>query len=165
VAAGGEKWGKVGAFPYKWEDYTVFLGTHEHAIDEKGRLAIPARFRAELAGGMVLTRGFDRCLLIFPLPFWSDLTRRVSSLSLVDEDARMLRRLLFASASEQEMDRQGRILLPQNLREIGGLVDQAILIGLDAFIEVWSPERWREVEERLVSQGPRFDEQMRKLGI
>ncbi|MEF3274370.1 MAG: division/cell wall cluster transcriptional repressor MraZ [Chloroflexus sp.] len=143
----------------------MFLGTHEHAIDEKGRLAIPARFRAELAGGMVLTRGFDRCLLIFPLPFWSDLTRRVSALSLVDDDARMLRRLLFASASEQEMDRQGRILLPQSLREAGGLSEQAILVGLDTYIEIWSPERWREIEDRLASQGARFDEQMRKLGI
>ncbi|WP_298821441.1 division/cell wall cluster transcriptional repressor MraZ [Chloroflexus sp.] len=143
----------------------MFLGTHEHAIDEKGRLAIPARFRAELAGGMVLTRGFDRCLLIFPLPFWSELTRRVSALSLVDEDARMLRRLLFASASEQEMDRQGRILLPQSLREVASLTEQAVLVGLDTYIEVWSPERWREVEDRLASQGPRFDEQMRKLGI
>ncbi|MBO9312099.1 MAG: division/cell wall cluster transcriptional repressor MraZ [Chloroflexus sp.] len=143
----------------------MFLGSYEHAIDEKGRVAIPARFRAELAGGMVLTRGFDRCLLIFPLPYWSDLTRRVSALSLVDEDARMLRRLLFASASEQEMDRQGRILLPQNLREAGGLTDQALLVGLDAFIEVWAPDRWREVQQHLETQGPHFDEQMRKLGI
>ncbi len=143
----------------------MFLGSYEHAIDEKGRVAIPARFRTELAGGMVLTRGFDRCLLIFPLPYWSDLTRRVSALSLVDEDARMLRRLLFASASEQEMDRQGRILLPQNLREAGGLTDQALLVGLDAFIEVWAPDRWREVQQRLETQGPHFDEQMRKLGI
>ncbi len=143
----------------------MFLGSYEHAIDEKGRVAIPARFRTELAGGMVLTRGFDRCLLIFPLPYWSDLTRRVSALSLVDEDARMLRRLLFASASEQEMDRQGRILLPQNLREAGGLTDQALLVGLDAFIEVWAPDCWREVQQRLETQGPHFDEQMRKLGI
>ncbi len=165
-------WREVGKSGGKWvflpncaEIIVVFLGTHEHAIDEKGRLAIPARFRAELAGGMVLTRGFDRCLLIFPLPFWSELTRRVSALSLVDEDARMLRRLLFASASEQEMDRQGRILLPQSLREVASLTEQAVLVGLDTYIEVWSPERWREVEDRLASQGPRFDEQMRKLGI
>lgn len=89
----------------------------------------------------------------------------MSALSLTDEDARMLRRLLFANASEQEMDRQGRILLPQSLREGGGLADQAVLVGLDTFIEVWAPDRWREVEERLASQGPRFDEQMRKLGI
>lgn len=165
MAAGGEKWGKVGDFPIYTGVTGVFLGTHEHTIDEKGRLAIPARFRAELAGGMVVTRGFDRCLLIFPLPFWSDLTRRVSALSLTDEDARMLRRLLFANASEQEMDRQGRILLPQSLRENVDLADQAVVVGLDTFIEVWAPDRWREVEERLASQGPRFDEQMRKLGI
>lgn len=66
MAAGGEKWGKVGNFPIYAGVTGVFLGTHEHTIDEKGRLAIPARFRAELAGGMVVTRGFDRCLLIFP---------------------------------------------------------------------------------------------------
>ncbi len=143
----------------------MFLGTSEHAIDEKGRLAIPTRFRAELAGGMILTRGFDRCLQIFSIPYWNELAGRIRGLSLVDEDARMLRRLLFAHAAELEMDRQGRILLPQPLREAVGLVDQALLAGQDTYIEIWAPAAWQEMEERILRDGSRLNEQMRKLGI
>ena len=102
----------------------MFLGEFEHTIDDKGRVAVPARFREDLKEGLVLTRGFDHCLQVFPRPTWQSLAQRISSLSLGNEEARNLRRLLFSGAAEVEVDRQGRILIPQNLREYAALSEQ-----------------------------------------
>jgi MraZ protein len=143
----------------------VFLGEFEHTIDDKGRVAIPARFREELAEGLVLTRGFDRCLQAFPRPAWQRLAERVSALSLGNEEARLLRRLLFSGAAEVEVDRQGRILIPQNLREYGALAEQVVITGMDTYFELWSSERWQGVLEKLDSAGNSIAEQLAALGI
>jgi MraZ protein len=143
----------------------VFLGEFEHTIDDKGRVAIPARFREELGEGLVLTRGFDRCLQAFPRPAWQRLAERVSALSLGNEEARLLRRLLFSGAAEVEVDRQGRILIPQNLREYGALAEQVVITGMDTYFELWSSERWQGVLEKLDSAGNSIAEQLAALGI
>lgn len=143
----------------------MFLGEFEHTIDDKGRVAIPARFREELAEGLVLTRGFDRCLQAFPRPAWQRLAERVSALSLGNEEARLLRRLLFSGAAEVEVDRQGRILIPQNLREYGALAEQVVITGMDTYFELWSSERWQGVLEKLDSAGNSIAEQLAALGI
>ena len=143
----------------------MFLGEFEHAIDDKGRVAIPARFREELGEGMVLTRGFDQCLQAFPRARWQELSAKVSSLSLGSAEARNLRRMLFANAAEVEVDRQGRILIPQNLREYAGLAEQVVITGLDTYFELWSGERWAATLEQLDSEGPNIAEQLARLGI
>jgi len=143
----------------------VFLGEFEHSIDEKGRVAIPARFREELGEGMVLTRGFDQCLQAFPRPVWQQLAQKVSSLSLGSPEARNLRRILFSNAAEVEVDRQGRILVPQNLREYAGLAEQVVITGMDTFFELWSADRWHTVMEQLDASGAGIAEQLAALGI
>lgn len=143
----------------------MFLGEFEHSVDEKGRVAVPARFREELAEGIILTRGFERCLQAFPRPTWERLRERVSGLSLGSEESRLLRRLLFSGAADVEVDRQGRILVPQNLREYAGLGEQVVLAGMDTFFEVWSSERWRTVLDTIDSQGSAIAQQLSALGM
>jgi MraZ protein len=143
----------------------VFLGEFEHSIDDKGRVAVPARFREELSEGMVLTRGFDQCLQAFPRPVWQQLAQKVSSLSLGSPEARNLRRILFSNAAEVEVDRQGRILVPQNLREYAGLAEQVVITGMDTYFELWSAERWRAVMDQLDTNGAGVAEQLASLGI
>nr|WP_255603571.1 division/cell wall cluster transcriptional repressor MraZ [Oscillochloris sp. ZM17-4] len=141
------------------------MGEFEHSIDEKGRVAVPARFREELGEGMVLTRGFDLCLQAFPRQVWQQLSQKVSSLSLGSPEARSLRRMLFSNAAEVEVDRQGRILVPQNLREYAGLAEQVVITGMDTYFELWSAERWRAVMDQLDTSGAGIAEQLAALGI
>jgi MraZ protein len=143
----------------------VFLGEFEHTIDEKGRVAIPARFREDLGEGLVLTRGFDLCLQAFPRPIWQTVSKQVSSLSMGNADARALRRLLFSGAAEVEIDRQGRILIPQNLREYANLAEQVMITGMDTYFEIWSTERWGGVLEEIGASGSNIAEQLAALGI
>ena len=143
----------------------MFLGEFEHSIDDKGRVAIPARFREELGEGMVLTRGFDLCLQAFPRHVWQQLAQKVSSLSLGHLEARNLRRMLFSNAAEVEVDRQGRILVPQNLREYAGISEQVVITGMDTYFELWSSERWRTVMDALDTSGAGIAEQLAALGI
>jgi MraZ protein len=143
----------------------VFLGEYEHNLDDKGRLAVPARFREELGDGVVITRGFDHCLMGFPKSVWERLAQQVSSLSLGQGEARNLRRLLFSGAADIGLDRQGRILIPQNLREYAELGEQVIIAGLNTHFEIWSRERWREVLDALDLSGSTFAEQLAALGI
>lgn len=143
----------------------MFLGEYEHNIDEKGRLAIPSRFREDLGESVVITRGFDHCLMGFPVARWEQLAQQVSTLPLGQGDARTMRRLLFSGASDLSLDRQGRILVPQNLREYARLSEQAVIVGLNTHFEIWSHERWHDVLETLDEQGSTIAEQLAALGI
>lgn len=143
----------------------MFLGEFEHTVDEKGRVAVPARFRETSSEGLILTRGFDNCLQAFPRSVWQSLAQRISALSLGNEEARNLRRLLFSGASEVELDRQGRILIPQGLREYAGLTDRVIVAGLNTYFEIWSTERWKQVLSALDSSASTMAEQLADLGI
>jgi MraZ protein len=143
----------------------MFLGEYEHNLDDKGRLAVPARFREELGDGVVITRGFDRCLMGFPRAKWEQLAQQVSALSLGQGDARNLRRLLFSGAADAQLDRQGRILIPQNLREYAGLDEEVIVAGLNTHFEIWSGARWHEVLDTLDVNGSLIAEQLAALGI
>jgi len=148
-----------------WWAAIVFLGEYEHNLDDKGRLAIPSRFREELGDGVVITRGFDRCLMGFPRAAWEQLAQRVSGLSLGQGEARTLRRLIFSGASDAVLDRQGRILIPQNLREYAGLGDQVIVAGLNTHFEIWAAERWNDVIASLDTNASAIAEQLAALGI
>ncbi|MEX2314154.1 MAG: division/cell wall cluster transcriptional repressor MraZ [Thermomicrobiales bacterium] len=125
----------------------MFLGRHSHNLDEKGRLALPARFRENLRDGVVITRGFDDCLLVYPVAAWTPLAERVSALSIGDPDVRLLRRMLFSNAADLLLDRQGRILVPAELRTHAGLEREAVVVGMHTFIEIWSPAGWSAQDE------------------
>jgi len=142
----------------------MFLGEFVHTIDEKGRLTIPAKFRAGLAAGLVVTRGIDRCLAIYPMEEWNRLAEQVSALPVTDRRARAFRRVVFANASDVAPDEQGRVLIPPRLREYAGLHDDAVVTGLNTYVEVWNPDAWDEERERV--EGDNADtEQWAALGI
>lgn len=143
----------------------MFLGEYEHSIDTKGRIAIPARFREDLTEGLILTRGFDNCLQGFPMGVWKSLAERVSASSLGNVEARNLRRLLFSGASEVEFDRQGRILIPQNLREYANITEQVIVVGMNTYFELWSFEHWQNVLGSLDGNAGLIAEQLADMGV
>ncbi len=141
----------------------MFLGRHSHNLDEKGRLALPARYREELRDGVVITRGFDNCLLVYPMAAWAPLAERVSALSIGDPDVRLLRRMLFANATDLLLDRQGRILVPTELRAHAGLEREAVVVGMHSFIEIWSPEGWATQDELVERDGASIAEKLAAL--
>lgn len=142
----------------------MFLGEFVHTIDEKGRLTIPAKFRADLASGLVVTRGIDRCLAIYPMEEWERLAERVSALPLTDRLARAFRRLVFANASDAVPDKQGRMLIPPRLREYASLDGEVVVTGLNTYIEVWNLGSWADERERV--EGDEADtEEWAVLGI
>ncbi|ABX06156.1 MAG TPA: transcriptional regulator MraZ [Herpetosiphon sp.] len=143
----------------------MFLGEYEHTVDEKGRLAIPAKFRAGLAEGLVLTRGFDQNLLLYPMPVWRELAARINALPITQPSARNLRRLMFAGASDLGLDKQGRIVLPPNLRQYATITNQAVVTGMDSFIEIWSAERWQTVLDSFADEAPALAEHVSAFGI
>lgn len=120
----------------------MFLGQYRHNIDEKGRLTIPARFRDLLANGAFVTQGFDHNLRLLTEEAFTSLYQKLSQLNTADSTTRELRRLLFANASQVEIDRIGRILVPQFLRDTAGLSSDAVIVGVGDSIEIWSPESW-----------------------
>lgn len=142
----------------------MFLGEYTHTIDNKGRLTVPAKFRAELSTGLVVTRGMDRCLIIYSMDSWRKLADQISGLKLTDRKARDFRRLVYANATDTVPDSQGRINIPQPLRDYGNLDGEAVIVGCDTYIEIWAPESWNEVRTRVEESG-NDAEQWAELGI
>jgi MraZ protein len=143
----------------------MFLGEFSHNLDDKGRLTIPAKFREELAGGLVITRGIDRCLSVYPRPVWNELAERIVQLPLTQRNARNFSRLMFSSAADFIPDRQGRVLIPQGLREYAGLDSEAIITGLYDRLEIWNPEQWASVKAEVEEDPESIAEQLHELGI
>lgn len=142
----------------------MFTGEYRHAVDVKGRIAVPARFRAQLDGGAVVARWLDTCLAIFPMAAWEELATKVGSLPMTDPNARLLQRQLFAGAFETELDRQGRVLVPQGLRAFAGLEDEAMVLGSREHAEIWAPARWDTYSESL-NDPDAFAQAIAGLGI
>jgi MraZ protein len=121
----------------------VFLGTHTPRLDEKGRLALPARFRPELEGGLVICKGQDRCLFVFSVTEFARFTDALRNAPVTDRRVRDYGRVLFASASNETPDGQGRITVPLQLRQYAGLTRDCVVIGANTRIEVWDAPAWQ----------------------
>jgi transcriptional regulator MraZ len=127
----------------------VFTGEYRHSVDDKGRLAVPAKFRAQLGAGAVVSRWLDACLAIHTQDGWNDLSAKVAALPITDPNARRFSRLIFAGAAEVELDRQGRILLPAYLREHVDLGSDAVVVGSRDHAEIWVPATWETYARQL----------------
>ncbi len=127
----------------------MFLGEFTHTIDNKGRLTIPAKFRGLLAAGLVVTRGLDQNLMLYPLDEWEKLAQSISERPLSDKDMRDFRRRVFSGAADLTPDRQGRILLPQYLRDFAGIDSEVVINGMFNYLEIWSSEAWQTVRESI----------------
>ena len=122
----------------------MFMGEYNHIIDAKGRLIIPARFRELLGEEFILTKGLDGCLSIYPMDAWEAFETKLRALPLTNKNARTFTRFFVAGATNCELDRQGRILVPQTLREFAGLEKEVVLTGNLDRIEIWSKDNWLE---------------------
>src|SRR5689334_4180438 len=127
----------------------MFLGRFEHSVDTKGRVAVPARFRDRLSGELILTRGNDGCLYLFTEESWEPLAAKLNALPTGDEDARNLRRAVFSSAEPVELDKQGRVIIPDHLRQYSGITGDVAIIGLGSYIEIWDQQAWTELDSRI----------------
>lgn len=125
----------------------MFLGEFTHSIDDKGRLTIPAKFRGELAAGLVVTRGFDQNLVVYTLAGWQELAARIAERPLAGAEMRAFRRRVFSGAIDLEPDRQGRILIPDYLRSFAGITNEVVVAGMFDYVELWSSEAWATVRE------------------
>ena len=120
----------------------MFLGTHSPRLDDKGRLILPAKFRDELAGGIVITKGQERCLYVFPMAEFQRVTEAMSQAPVTQKTVRDYSRVFFASASDEVPDKQGRITVPPALREYAGLTRDCVVIGANTRVEVWDAAAW-----------------------
>lgn len=121
---------------------TVFIGEYRHSIDEKGRLAVPTKYRSQFLTGAVVTRGLDRCLFVYPKDAWQELAGRLATLPLSKANTRSFARFLLAGAMDVEPDKQGRIMVPEYLRSFAGIRKSVVIAGLYNRLEVWDQEQW-----------------------
>ncbi|MGH8970918.1 MAG: division/cell wall cluster transcriptional repressor MraZ [Actinomycetes bacterium] len=120
----------------------MFLGTHQPRLDDKGRFFLPARFRDDLAGGLVVTRGQERCLYIFPVAEFSRLYEQMRQAPVTSKAARDYLRVFLSGASSETPDKQGRVTVPAPLRDYAGLTRDCVVIGAGARLEVWDAQAW-----------------------
>ena len=120
----------------------MFTGEYRHTVDDKGRIAVPVKFRAQLDPGSMISGWLDDCLAIHTKTAWEELSNKIAALQITDEKARRFARFVFSHATEAEMDKQGRVLLPAFLRQSVGLEGEAVLVGSRDHAEIWAPDRW-----------------------
>ena len=143
----------------------MFIGEYNHSIDAKGRLIVPSKFREAWGDTFFVTKGLDGCLSVYPTEEWKIFESKLRSLPITNKNARKFTRFFLAGASECEIDKQGRILIPAPLREYAGLVKDAVLVGVSSRIEIWSRDKWAEINDIDVDDMSDVAEHMEELGI
>lgn len=126
----------------------MFLGTHTPKLDDKGRLTLPARYREDLRGGLMITKGQDHCLFVFPREVFTELAEKVAQAPFTNEAVRAYQRYLFAGTDEQHPDPQGRIPITAELRRYAGLSKDCVVIGAVSRLEIWDAEAWQRYQEQ-----------------
>ncbi len=127
----------------------MFTGEYRHTVDDKGRMAVPSRFRTQLEDGAFVSRWIDACLAIFPRSEWDALAAKAGALPIADPSARTFSRFIFSGAFEIDLDRQGRMVVPASLRTWANLESEAVIVGARDHAEIWAPGRWDDVRRSL----------------
>lgn len=143
----------------------MFIGQYSHTLDEKGRLSVPSKFRALLAEGLVITRGLDRSLFLYPKREWEQLAQKLAALPLGKSDTRAFARLMLAGAMEADVDSAGRIVVPLYLREYANLSKRVVVTGLYDRVEVWDEDTWTTYRERTEAEGNDIAERLGDQGV
>jgi MraZ protein len=144
---------------------TMFIGEYHHNIDDKGRISVPVKFRNDLAKGAVVTRGLDASLFVLPLEEWGKLADKLSSLPLGAANSRAFTRLMLAGAMDVNLDKQGRFIIPEYLRDYAGLSKKLVIVGLNTRLEVWDADRWDAYRRQTEDDAVAIAEQLGELGI
>lgn len=143
----------------------MFLGEYRHSIDAKKRLSIPAKFRRDLAGSIVLTRGLDRSLFLYPREEWSRIAEKLSALPAGHANTRGFVRLLLAGAQEISLDALGRILIPEYLRRFAGIQEQVVITGVYNRLEIWDERVWNVYQQTMEQNTDELAEKLGELGV
>lgn len=143
----------------------MFIGQYEHNLEEKGRLSIPKKFRSDLVEGGVITRGLDGCLFLFPKRKWEEFVNKLAETPLTKADARGFSRLLTYGAVEIEVDGQGRMLIPEYLREFAQIKKEVVLAGAIGRIEIWDKSNFKSYQEKIENESQMIAERLAELGI
>ena len=143
----------------------MFMGEYNHIIDAKGRLIVPAKFREILGDNFVVTKGLDGCLFVYSDKEWQAFEEKLKTLPLTNKNARQFTRFFLAGAAQVEVDKQGRILLPQVLREFAGLEKEVVLVGVASRIEIWSKGHWDDCMTDYDADMDEVAENMESLGF
>ena len=144
---------------------TMFLGEYKYSIDDKKRLAVPVKFRQGLGKKAVITRGLDNCLFLYPQKEWQALAEKLSSLPISQADARGFSRIMLAGAMEVDLDRLGRILVPDYLKKYAGLSKKAVVAGLYNRIEIWDEKVWELYKQKTEKEAGNIAERLKELGV
>lgn len=143
----------------------MFIGEFKHNLDAKGRVAVPAKFRNKLGVNAIITRGLDHCLFVFNSKEWEALAQKLISLPLAQANSRAFVRLMLAGAVEAEVDKQGRVLIPDYLREYAGLKKETIITGLYNRIEIWDSNAWKQYKAKTEASSEEIAEKLGELGV
>ena len=141
------------------------LGEYEHTLDIRGRLAMPAKLREALGNKFIITKGLDGCLFVYDMEEWHKVEAKLAALPMSRKTARDFTRFLFGGACEGECDKQGRVLLPANLRRHAGLEKDAVIVGVGSRAEIWDAQRWAAYNEESSEDVNELAEQLADLGI
>lgn len=143
----------------------MFIGEYSHNLDDKGRLAIPVKFRRELVKGAVVTRGLDNCLFLYTKTEWAKLAEKLAALPFSQANSRAFSRLMLAGAMDVEIDKQGRMVLPEYLRQFAGLKKEVVVAGLYSRLELWDSETWSTYKGHTEKESGDIAEKMGELGV
>lgn len=143
----------------------MLIGEYRHTLDTKKRLALPSKWRSELGSKLVITRGLDNCLFVYPVRAWDAITEKVGALPLGQADTRSFNRFFLSGAVEVEVDGNGRILVPEFLKEFACLENKVVLAGIHDRIEIWDEERWNEYKSRIEGEADALAEKLGDIGV
>lgn len=143
----------------------MFIGEYSHSIDPKKRLAVPSKFRGDLGARLVITRGLDRCLFVYPLQVWEEIAKKLGSLSVGDPQSRRFVRIMLSGATEVEVDKQGRVLIPDYLKEYASLQKDVVIAGLFDRLEIWDQNAWKMYRSQAEEETDSIAEKLGELGL
>lgn len=143
----------------------MFIGEYQHSMDGKGRMAVPAKFRGDLTAGAIITRGLDNCLFLYTKSEWQKLVEKLAGLPLTQQKSRAFARLMLAGAMDVEIDKQGRVLIPEYLRQFAGLKKDAVIAGLYSRLEIWDKGAWERYRARTEKDSVKIAEELVDLGV
>jgi MraZ protein len=142
----------------------MFIGEYEHTLDEKKRVSLPKAFRVALGKRMVVTRGLDNCLFVYPRGSWEKVAAKLQELSFAQADTRGFNRFILSGAVEVEPDSAGRILIPEHQKEFAGLGKDVVFTGVSDRVEIWNATAWKRYKERIVGQADQLAEKLGEIG-
>ncbi|MDD2757769.1 MAG: division/cell wall cluster transcriptional repressor MraZ [Patescibacteria group bacterium] len=143
----------------------MFIGEYSHNLDDKGRLAVPVKFRPDLEDGAVVTRGLDSCLFLYTKKEWAKLAEKLAALPISQSNSRAFARLMLAGAMDVDMDKQGRVVVPEYLRQFAGMKKNVVVAGLYNRLELWDEESWEKYKNQTEAESGEIAERMAELGV